>query len=112
MKSHKFFNPCHLLFLCFAVQSTTYEMSFKAGGPPLKDTFKMMSDMILLCTTLALSLFFWMLSLTLSVYSGQWPCRAVDCQVHSRFNDGDFFFVVFAARGFEKPRSRRFRGII
>ncbi|XP_051911877.1 transmembrane protein 19 isoform X3 [Hippocampus zosterae] len=52
------------------MESTTYEMSFEAGGPPLKDTFKMMSDMILLCTTLALSLFFWMLSLTLSIYSG------------------------------------------
>ncbi|XP_077399379.1 transmembrane protein 19 isoform X2 [Vanacampus margaritifer] len=45
-------------------------MSNEAGGIPIKDTLKMMSDMILLCATLALSLFFWVLSLTLSVYSG------------------------------------------
>ncbi|XP_061523127.1 transmembrane protein 19 isoform X1 [Phycodurus eques] len=35
-----------------------------------EDTLKMLSDMILLCSTLALSLFFWTLSLTLSTYSG------------------------------------------
>ncbi|XP_061125388.1 transmembrane protein 19 isoform X2 [Syngnathus typhle] len=45
-------------------------MSFELGGPPMKDTLKMMSDMILLAATLALSLFFWTLSLTLSAYSG------------------------------------------
>nr|XP_057921830.1 transmembrane protein 19 [Doryrhamphus excisus] len=33
-------------------------------------SLKMMTDMILLCATLALSLFFWMLSLTISAYSG------------------------------------------
>ncbi|XP_054656605.1 transmembrane protein 19 [Dunckerocampus dactyliophorus] len=36
----------------------------------MKDSLKMMTDMILLCATLALSLFFWMLSLTISAYSG------------------------------------------
>lgn len=31
----------------------------------------MMTDMIVLCATLALSLFFWMVSLTISAYSGE-----------------------------------------
>ncbi|XP_061770332.1 transmembrane protein 19 isoform X1 [Nerophis ophidion] len=36
----------------------------------MQNNLKMMADMILLCATLALSLFFWMLSLTISTYSG------------------------------------------
>ncbi|KAF3859668.1 hypothetical protein F7725_022067 [Dissostichus mawsoni] len=36
----------------------------------LKENLKMMTDMIILCATLALSLFFWVLSLTISSYSG------------------------------------------
>lgn len=38
-----------------------------------KEYFKMVTDMIVLCTTLALSLFFWIVSLTLSVVSGKPP---------------------------------------
>ncbi|XP_057710744.1 transmembrane protein 19 isoform X1 [Corythoichthys intestinalis] len=53
-----------------SIQCSPYVLTVEAGGFPMKDTFKMMSDMILLCATLALSLFFWMLSLTLSAYSG------------------------------------------
>lgn len=37
----------------------------------MKEYTKMMTDMILLCATLALSLFFWILSLTISAYSGE-----------------------------------------
>lgn len=37
----------------------------------MKEYSKMMTDMIVLCATLALSLFFWMLSLTISAYSGE-----------------------------------------
>ncbi|KAJ0057060.1 hypothetical protein NL108_000904 [Boleophthalmus pectinirostris] len=36
----------------------------------LKEYIKMMTDMIVLCSTLALSLFFWVLSLTISTYYG------------------------------------------
>ncbi|XP_073337239.1 transmembrane protein 19 [Pagrus major] len=36
----------------------------------MKEYLKMMTDMIVLCATLALSLFFWVLSLTISSYSG------------------------------------------
>lgn len=36
----------------------------------LKESVKMMTDMIVLCATLALSLFFWVLSLTISSVSG------------------------------------------
>lgn len=36
----------------------------------LKEYIKMMTDMIVLCATLALSLFFWVLSLTISTYYG------------------------------------------
>ncbi|XP_072309949.1 transmembrane protein 19 [Eucyclogobius newberryi] len=36
----------------------------------MKEYIKMMTDMIVLCATLALSLFFWILSLTLSTYYG------------------------------------------
>lgn len=36
----------------------------------MKEYFKMMTDMIVLCATLALSLFFWVLSLTISTYYG------------------------------------------
>lgn len=36
----------------------------------MKEYIKMMTDMIVLCATLALSLFFWVLSLTISTYSG------------------------------------------
>ncbi|MEQ2190462.1 hypothetical protein XENOCAPTIV_020627 [Xenoophorus captivus] len=35
-----------------------------------KEYFKMMTDMIVLCATLALSLFFWIISLTMSAISG------------------------------------------
>lgn len=35
-----------------------------------KDYIKMMTDMIVLCATLALSIFFWVLSLTISTYYG------------------------------------------
>lgn len=37
----------------------------------MKEYSKMMTDMIVLCATLALSLFFWMVSLTISAYSGE-----------------------------------------
>lgn len=37
----------------------------------MKEYSKMMTDMIVLCATLALSLFFWMVSLTVSAYSGE-----------------------------------------
>lgn len=36
----------------------------------MKEYVTMMTDMILLCSTLALSLFFWVVSLTISAYSG------------------------------------------
>ncbi|XP_031152804.1 transmembrane protein 19 [Sander lucioperca] len=36
----------------------------------MKENIKMMTDMIVLCATLALSLFFWVLSLIISTYSG------------------------------------------
>lgn len=36
----------------------------------LKEYIKMMTDMIVLCATLALSLFFWVISLTISTYYG------------------------------------------
>ncbi|XP_029019679.1 transmembrane protein 19 [Betta splendens] len=36
----------------------------------MKESVKMMTDMIVLCATLALSLFFWVLSLTISTYYG------------------------------------------
>lgn len=36
----------------------------------MKEYIKMMTDMIVLCATLALSLFFWVLSLTISTYYG------------------------------------------
>lgn len=39
----------------------------------VKDYFKMMTDMIVLCGTLSLSLFFWTLSLTVSTYYGKLP---------------------------------------
>lgn len=37
----------------------------------MKEYSKMMTDMIVLCATLALSLFFWIVSVTLSAYSGE-----------------------------------------
>lgn len=37
----------------------------------MKEYTKMMTDMILLCATLALSLFFWVISLTISTYYGE-----------------------------------------
>lgn len=37
----------------------------------LMEYAKMMTDMIVLCATLALSLFFWVLSLTISTYYGE-----------------------------------------
>lgn len=37
----------------------------------LKEYSKMMADMMVLCATLALSLFFWMVSLAISTYSGE-----------------------------------------
>lgn len=40
----------------------------------MKEYTKMMTDMIVLCATLALSLFFWVLSLTISTYYGEPPC--------------------------------------
>lgn len=40
------------------------------GDALMKENIKMMTDMIVLCATLALSLFFWVLSLTISTYSG------------------------------------------
>ncbi|XP_049891900.1 transmembrane protein 19 [Epinephelus moara] len=36
----------------------------------MKESIKMMTDMIVLCATLALSLFFWVISLTISTYYG------------------------------------------
>lgn len=39
----------------------------------MKESIKMMTDMIVLCATLALSLFFWVLSLTISTYYGELP---------------------------------------
>lgn len=36
----------------------------------MKESIKMMTDMIVLCATLALSLFFWVVSLTISTYYG------------------------------------------
>lgn len=41
------------------------------GDVLMKEYLKMMTDMIVLCATLALSLFFWVLSLTISSYSGE-----------------------------------------
>lgn len=43
------------------------------GNDLLNDYIKMMTDMIVLCATLALSLFFWTISLTVSTYSGESP---------------------------------------
>lgn len=37
----------------------------------MKEYSKMMTDMIVLCATLALSLFFWIVSVTISAYSGE-----------------------------------------
>lgn len=37
----------------------------------MKEYVKMMTDMIVLCATLALSLFFWVLSLSISTYYGE-----------------------------------------
>lgn len=37
----------------------------------MQEYSKMMTDMIVLCATLALSLFFWIVSLTISAYSGE-----------------------------------------
>lgn len=44
----------------------------------MKEYSKMMTDMIVLCATLALSLFFWILSLTISAYSGEQPSLLID----------------------------------
>lgn len=41
------------------------------GEVLMKEYTKMMTDMILLCATLALSLFFWVISLTISTYYGE-----------------------------------------
>lgn len=41
------------------------------GDVLMKEYLKMMTDMIVLCATLALSLFFWVLSITISSYSGE-----------------------------------------
>lgn len=43
----------------------------------MKESINMMIDMIVLCATLALSLFFWILSLTMSTFYGElsaWEC--------------------------------------
>lgn len=40
----------------------------------MKEYTKMMTDMIVLCVTLALSLFFWVISLTISTYYGKLLC--------------------------------------
>lgn len=37
----------------------------------MKEYIKMMTDMIVLCATLALSLSFWMISITISSYYGE-----------------------------------------
>ena len=47
------------------------------GGILIKEYMKMMTDMIVLCATLALSLFFWVISLTISTYYGQLLCLPV-----------------------------------
>lgn len=39
----------------------------------MKEYIKMMTDMIVLCATLALSLFFWVISLAISTYYGELP---------------------------------------
>lgn len=41
-----------------------------SNGDMMKENIKMMTDMLVLCATLALSLFFWVLSLTISTFSG------------------------------------------
>ena len=56
---------CYLLQLCLCLSMTPDQDLL------LKESLKMMTDMIILCATLALSLFFWVLSLTISTYSGR-----------------------------------------
>lgn len=42
---------------------------------PMKEYLKMMTDMIVLCATLAISLFFWIISITASTYYGKTHLR-------------------------------------
>lgn len=45
----------------------------------MKEYLKMMTDMIVLCATLAISLFFWIISITASTYFGKRHLRAWTC---------------------------------
>lgn len=57
--------------MCSAPQLVSMDSK---NGVLMKEYVKMMTDMIVLCATLALSLFFWILSLTISAYSGEPSC--------------------------------------
>lgn len=46
---------------------------------PMKEYVKMMMDMIVLCATLALSVFFWLVSLTISTYYGELDLLSIRC---------------------------------
>lgn len=57
---------------CLPVCSVPQPASMDSESEALmKEYSKMMTDMIVLCTTLALSLFFWIVSLAISTYSGE-----------------------------------------